>query len=154
MNLDIKFDNAELAEEFAQMLRDENMGGLRVKHEHQTAEKGSLASPELMEVLTLAVNPATWAGASAFILGAYKLFSDRKIKEKEEKTKEAERKLELEIKREDIAAKERVEMAKIAFEREKLALENYRIQQENETKRLELEVKEETERIRMLRDKK
>ena len=154
MNLDIKFDNAEMAEEFAEMLRDENMRGLRINHEHQTAEKGALASPELMEIITLAINPATWAGASAFVLGAYKLFSDRKIKEKEEKIKEAERKLELEIKKEEIASKERVEMAKLTFEKEKLDLEKYKIQQENETKRLELEVQEETERIRMLRDKK
>lgn len=154
MNLDINFEDEEMAIEFAQMLREENVQGLRIKHEHKISEAGSLASPEFMEIITLAVNPVVLGTVSTVVLGALKTFFSFKSKEKEEEIKGAERILELEKKKMELASKERIEMAKIALERERLALEKFKNQEDNITKRLEQEVKEETERIRMMRDKK
>jgi len=128
MNLDIKFDNAAMAKEFAEMLRDENVRGLRINQEHKTAENGALAAPELMEIITLAVNPVVLGAASTLIIGALKIFFNFKIKEKEEKIKEAERNVEIETSQEEIASKERIEMAKIALEREKIAIEMLKVQ--------------------------
>lgn len=154
MDLNITFDNTELAKEFAQILRDENIRGVGIEHQHKQSEQGSLASPELIEMLSLAVNPLVLGTASTVIISALKTFFNFKIKEKEENIKEVDRRLALEMKKLELASKERIEAMKTEIEMKKLEVASDKIASEEKVRIMEAEFREETERIKALANRK
>ena len=53
MQISIKFPDTGQAEEFAEMMREANLRGVRVEQEEAEPEPGTLASPDLLPVVTL-----------------------------------------------------------------------------------------------------
>ena len=133
MAIQIKFDDAKTAEEFAEFLRNENKQGLRITQAHKAAEKGALASPELLEVIELASNPAFWTATSVFVQRAFALFSKHRLESKRIACEEFKLKTERQIaqfKLEEAshdqekarASEERIKLAELAL-REKISIE-------------------------------
>jgi hypothetical protein len=118
MNIRIKFDNLNEANEFADTLKDKNLRGVKVTQAQAKPEKGSLEMAEWMPLINLVIQ----SGLAATVVTS--VFESLKSIFIENKKTKADANLE-ELR---IESGERIEMAKI---RSNTSVENKKIEQQS-----------------------
>lgn len=103
MNIEIKFDQADQANEFAAALKDKNLRGVKVKKAQARPEEGSLDMADWLPLIKIVVESGFAAGA---VTSVFELLRGIFIEKKKAKTQD-------ETERLRIKANEKIERAKI-----------------------------------------